>query len=212
VSRLPYFLLFPLRVLARGLFSRLGMLRRTALPAAIAVAAAAALIVPAGVAAQDKPPTNNELSGVVVWGIVSYTRWPLENGPMKFCLLGESAHAAVIRRAAETLQFRRAVVLRETLPTVEAVEGCDVAYFGFLPEQQTTLLLRALVGLPVLTIGEGAAFCSAGGMFCLLPDAGAAAANDDVLFATNLDVISRSSLRVTPRVLRLSRRIHGQEN
>jgi hypothetical protein len=51
----------------------------------------------------------------------------------------------------------------------------------------------------VLLLGEGADFCSDGGMFCLEPGAGASR------FGANLDAIARSGLRVNPLVLRIAR-------
>jgi hypothetical protein len=48
-------------------------------------------------------------------------------------------------------------------------------------------------------IGEGAEFCSDGGMFCL--DAGTTAAR----FTVNLDAVARSGLRVNPSVLLIAR-------
>lgn len=155
---------------------------------------------------------SGDLSSMVIWGIVNYTRWPQEDGALKVCLLGSSTHAEVIRRSAEVIQFRRTIVVREIPATVEKIKDCNVAYFGDLPAQQLTLLLRALMNLPVLTIGEDSAFCSAGGMFCLLSDREGETMNGEGLFAANLDVISRSGLKVNPRVLRLSQQMRGMGN
>jgi hypothetical protein len=166
-------------------------------------------------APDNKPALKHDSSGLssmVIWGIVNYTRWPQEDGPLKVCLLESSAQTEVIRRSAEAFHFRRVIVLREPPATLADIKGCDVAYFGSLPAQQTTLLLRTLVNLPVLTIGEGTDFCSAGGMFCLASDRETAAENGEGMFATNLDVIARSGLRVNPRVLRLSQQMRGQGN
>ncbi|GHT82431.1 hypothetical protein FACS1894116_07610 [Betaproteobacteria bacterium] len=220
LSRLLHFLLRSPLSLLRVLFFRLTWTRRTAFSAASAWGLTLALLSTlwaGNVAAQDTPAADNDessdLASMAIWGIINYTRWPQENDALKVCLLGESVHAEFIRRSAKVIQLRRAVVLQDIPATVDKIRACDVAYFGVMSAQQRTPLLRALTGLAVLTIGEGVDFCSAGGMFCLLPernDAGEGA--NEGLFATNLDVISRSTLKITPRVLRLSRQMRGQGN
>jgi hypothetical protein len=205
----------------RGLFNRLPATRRIASSIGIALGFASASMgfastppasSDAAAAQEDVASDASELSAAVLWGIISYTRWPQEDAPLKICLIGESAHAEAIRRLAMAIEFRRTVVVHDLPAETEKAQECDVAYFGSLPEQQRNQILHSLTGLPVLTIGEGGvAFCSAGGMFCLHAT-DAASSNGGGLFATNLDVISRSGLRITPRVLRLSRHLRSQEN
>ena len=146
------------------------------------------------------------------WGIVSHTRWPNEdenkrdaNGanvdkPLRVCLPENNKQAALIRESAKSIpiRLRHRVVIHTLLPDA----ACDVVYFSAMSGD---LVLRSFIGLPVLTIGEGSAFCSMGGMFCLLSDNGRTINK----FAVNLDVISRSSLQINPQVLRLSK--HLQE-
>jgi hypothetical protein len=139
----------------------------------------------------------------VVWNIISYTRWPDEKGSLRVCLPEESKYATLIRRSARVVGLQRPVVARIVPP--DAASACDVVYFASAPAAEVGQGLRDLVGSPVLTIGEGKAFCSAGGMFCLLLNE--VGGNDSVgRFAANLDAISRSHLRVNPQVLRLSKR------
>jgi len=144
--------------------------------------------------------------GATVWGIISYTRWPAPPEVLRVCLAGHSAHADTIRRAADWIGPER----RSLIHTLEAGENpaasCDLLYAAAdLPPATLSQLLGQLAGAPVLTIGEGAGFCSAGGMFCLEQDGAAAG----VRFAANLDAISRSTLRINPQVLRLSRQLRG---
>jgi hypothetical protein len=91
------------------------------------------------------------------------------------------------------------VSVRALADTSQAGSSCDVVYVGLAAA--TRELLRHVAGHPVLMLGEGAAFCSDGGMFCLEP----AAAAEQVRFNANLDAIARSGLRVNPLVLRIAR-------
>ena len=145
--------------------------------------------------------------GATVWGIVSYTRWPVQPEVLQVCIAGHSAHAEAIRRTADWIGAERLSVVRQLEPG-DNPAACDLLYVGEVAPAVRTRLLGQLTGAPVLTIGEGASFCSAGGMFCLDQD-NAASPAAGVRFSANLDAISRSGLRVNPQVLRLSRQLRG---
>lgn len=141
----------------------------------------------------------------VFWGIVSYTRWPGEKGPLRVCLPENNRHAMAIREAARVVRSGRRVNVRTTPEEAESL--CDVVYFSAMPADEAGRLLRRLAGASILTIGEGKAFCSAGGMFCLLSGNGDGNTGDiTAKFAANLDATARSPLRINPQVLRLSER------
>ena len=59
--------------------------------------------------------------------------------------------------------------------------------------------LAQLTGRPVLTMGEGAEFCSSGGLFCLVPRP----AGHGLRVEVNLDAVARSGLHVHPQVLKI---------
>ena len=133
----------------------------------------------------------------VFWGIISYTRWPNETKPLRLCLPENNSQANLIRESARSVKFKRPVLIRTTPPDV--AEACDVVYFPSTSGDEAIQSLQKLEGSPILTIGEGRTFCSVNGMFCLL-----FSGKGDGRFAANIPVISRSSLRVNPQVLRLS--------
>jgi hypothetical protein len=157
-------------------------------------------------AAADDTATQTSKVVTVFWGIVSYTRWPSEKGALRACLPEDNKYAAAIRDSARVVNLGRKIIVRSTPSDV--VSACDVVYFPARPSGETGSLLRDLKGASaMLTIGEGRMFCSAGGMFCLLPDGKGGNAGDiTARFAANLDAISRSLLRINPQVLRLSKR------
>ncbi|MDR1661694.1 MAG: YfiR family protein [Azoarcus sp.] len=138
----------------------------------------------------------------VIWGIISYTRWPGERESLRICLPSGHARAAAIRESAKVIDLGQKIVVRSMPP--DAASACDVVYFPTMADDETSRLLKNLIGAPVLTIGEGGAFCTMGGMFCLL--SGDDAKDGGVKFAANLDATSRSSLRISPQVLKLSKR------
>lgn len=134
-----------------------------------------------------------------IGGILSYTRWPTDAAPIRLCTLGRGAAIDEIQRSAEIGSAQRSVTTRALAGVAQVRGACDAVYVA---GQDATLgreLLKATAGQPVLVLGEGADFCSDGGMFCLEPVA------TSVRFGANLDAIARSGLRVHPMVLRIAR-------
>jgi hypothetical protein len=137
----------------------------------------------------------------IFWGIVGYTRWPEKKETLRICLSEDDQHSAMIRQSA--IKLGHGVT---TLSTLEgAATACDIVYVSGTDTDEVGRLSRSLAGAPVLSIGDGEKFCSMGGMFCLLAGDGK---NDEKTinrFAANLNAISRSTLRINPQVLRLSK-------
>ncbi|MDR2014034.1 MAG: YfiR family protein [Azoarcus sp.] len=137
----------------------------------------------------------------IFWGIVGYTRWPDTKGALRICLSGDDQHSAMIRQSAIKLGHRVA-----TLSEMEnTATTCDIVYVSGTGMDEVGELSRSLAGAPVLSIGDGGKFCSMGGMFCLLSGKEKNGHKNIDRFAVNLDAISRSTLRIDPQVLRLSK-------
>lgn len=132
-----------------------------------------------------------------VLGILGYSRWPGVLRPLRVCSTTDNPHAAQLKPLHELAPAGRLLPLRLIAPEADPSLDCDAVFFG--PGPATEARLPALIGRPVLTIGEGASFCSHGGMFCLVPRGG----GDGPRIEVNLDTVARSGLRVHPQVLKL---------
>lgn len=154
----------------------------------------------------DKPLSDSELAvSTVVWGIVGYTRWPEKHdNHLKVCIVGHSDNIEIHKRTAGFIAPARQATVEELLPKHLGEAQCDVVIVGRLDDAEREHILGILTGKPVLTIGEQSAFCSAGGMFCLEKMA------KGLLFEANLDAIGRSTLKINPQVLLLSKKVAAQ--
>jgi hypothetical protein len=155
-------------------------------------------------AARDMPlgeavPGESPYAGAVartVRSLVEYTRWPQPPNPVEVCVAGPASHDDQIdgtRLADGRLLRRRAVAASGA-----ALAGCDVLYLGKLPLQGQQALVAAVRGRGVLSVAETDPACQSEAMFCLVYQPRA------LSFRLNIDAVSRSGLRVDPRVLRLS--------
>lgn len=149
------------------------------------------------------PNPGHPNAAAVVAGILNFTQWPQGLRPIRVCVMGEGRAALALLVPGALGLPESSVAVRRSVVQPRLDEGCEVLYLGQTRAGLQTQLLAGLAEHPVLTIGEGAAFCSDGGMFCLESD------DTPVRFGVNIDSISRSGLRVNPQVLWLARRSRG---
>jgi hypothetical protein len=159
-------------------------------PAVLPAASPAAIpLEPTPAAAADSADSVASLVG----GIISYSRWPTQPRPVRLCLAGATRYALRIsdaqRTAGQSLMIR-------SVGSAGKSATCDVIYIGTMRPAARTRLIAATRGQPVVTIVENDPACRSGAMFCLVPARGT--------FRLNLDAVSRSQVRVDPRVLRIA--------
>ncbi len=131
-----------------------------------------------------------------VASIVEYSRWPQGRPAFRLCLAGPTEHA---ERIADRPQSRSRTLLPLAIDTpAESMGQCDVVYIGRMALEDQRRFTDAARGRPVLTIAENDPACRSQAMVCLLFEA------NGVSFRINIDAISRSQVRIDPRVLRLS--------
>ena len=139
----------------------------------------------------------------VVAGIVSYTRWPDAMASIRLCTIGRGPGVDALQRSHEIGTPGRAVAIVAVRDLDAAEQGCDVLYLAQSTAAHVRQAVRQFAGRPVLMLGEGADFCSDGGMFCLEPAA------PKPRFGVNLDAVARSGLKVNPQVLHIARGAEG---
>lgn len=131
-----------------------------------------------------------------VRSLIEYTRWPQPPNPVQVCVAGPSSHAAQI----DGLQLAdgRDVQRRNVTASGPALAGCDVLYIGRVPLAGQRQLMANARGRGILSIAEADPACQSEAMFCLVYQP------RGLSFRLNVDAVSRSGLRVDPRVLRIS--------
>ena len=125
---------------------------------------------------------------------IDYTRWPTRNDPVVLCVVGAAAQAGQLD--GMTLGDGRRVLRRSA--NTASLGGCNVVYFGKLEPAILRQAAQAVRGKSVLTVAENDPLCRSQAMFCLRPEV------RSLSFAVNIDAVSRSGLRVDPRVLRMA--------
>lgn len=161
-----------------------------------ASSAGSAQVKPTGLGLDDGPDPYGRPLMRTIASIVEYSRWPSEHQIVRLCVAGSSDHAG--RFDNQALSGGRQLRTVELAPGSVGLERCDVAYLGRLSAAEQRGIVAELQGKPVLTIAENDPACRTGSMICLLFEA------DEMSFRINLDAISRSQVRIDPRVLRMA--------
>src|SRR5262245_10741200 len=113
------------------------------------------------------PVVSREPLTALVAGLMAYTTWPQAPQPLRLCIWGQGRGVEGLRNDALSAAAQRPVVVQQGLDVTQAPQRCDAVYVTALAPLPARSLPRALVGRPVLMIGEGPDFCADGGMFCL---------------------------------------------
>lgn len=134
----------------------------------------------------------------MVGGIISYTRWPDEPvAATRLCVMGKARFAGRLGEAGQVVG-RTVSVNYLAVGATTVGEGCDVVYLGTMAAGGSQRAIASIRGRGVLSIAEADPLCRGGAMFCLEIDP------LEISFRLSVDAISRGTVRVDPRVLRLS--------
>ncbi len=174
------------------------------LNAAFPVLPLLALIAPPLLAMADMPLGTSQAgqsryagaAARTVRAMIEYTRWPTPRDPVVLCVAGAAEHAGGL--GGLRLTDGRRVERRIVSAAPGALGGCDVVYLGSMPIAQQRQLTAAVRGRGVLTIAEDDPGNASEAMFVLTYQPAA------LSFRLNVDAVSRSGLKVDPRVLRVA--------
>lgn len=168
-------------------------------------------------AGAETPTDEAGVHAAYVLNFVRYSRWPEPSPPERpyvIAVLGPLEAVAALRglaRRAGRIDGRPVVVKllalntaapprEEAVPTLrQELADVHAVYVGASHRSWSGAVVAATAGRPVLTVGAGSRFASAGGMFGLVEQQGR------VVFVANPDAIRASPLQVSARVLALSR-------
>jgi hypothetical protein len=157
---------------------------------------AAAADMPLGAVAPGSDPYAGAAARTVK-GIMEFARWPVRRDPLVLCVAGPARHAAQLGgwKMADGRQVQR----RNVAASAAALAGCDVLYLGQLAMPVQRQLTAAVRGRGVLTIAEADPGNTSEAMFAFTYQPSA------LSFRLNIDAVSRSGMKIDPRVLRVAK-------
>lgn len=156
---------------------------------------------PPDTASHATPAQNTPVLRYLVHGIIENTQWPSPTTEVKLCLAGSPGLLESLQ--AKPLHSRYGRVAIQSVGQQEkatALQDCSVLLIGQEIPQNTALnWVLSLQKWPVITIRENPEQCSSGAMICLYTPESKAPT-----FDINLDLVSRSGVRLNSMVLTLT--------
>jgi hypothetical protein len=140
---------------------------------------------------------ENDSSDDYIVGFVRYVHWPDEDAARAWtvCVAGLGANERDARYANE--RVRGKPFAWRAVDGAQDLDGCHVLDLTRADAATSAALLVRGRGRPLLSVGRGADFCTAGGLICLHEP------GDERAFEVNLSAIKESGLGVSARLLRL---------
>lgn len=133
----------------------------------------------------------------MVGNILEYTRWPTPPEQVGICVIGPTRHGS--RLGDISLPDGTPVARYLLAPDTDIVPDlCNALYLGNLDPDEMQRWTTTVRGAPIVTIAENDPACRSEAMFCLV------FLEDAMAFQLNIDAVSRSGVRIDPRVLRMS--------
>jgi hypothetical protein len=162
------------------------------------LAAGPQAMTPVGLPIDQSSASIDDATARIVGSIITYSRWPVQRATLRVCVVPPAAGADAFDTLA-AIAGRPISVSTVDSSAFNLSGSCDVLYIGGLNMKAIRQLTASVRGRATLTIAEADRDCRSEAMFCMLPG------KDDLSFRLNVDAISRSKVRVDPRVLRISR-------
>lgn len=174
----------------------------------IAVAAAALVLGVSGEARAKATGGEAEVKAAFVYNFLKFVEWPPASfrgaqGALVVGILGDGATAdATVRFLAAKHVGRHPVVVRR-VEWDQSLAGMHAIFVAESDADRLRRILTAAWAAGVLSIGEGADFAAGGGVIGLVVE------ERKVRFDVNLDTADAAGLKVSSKLLGLTRIIHS---
>jgi hypothetical protein len=161
------------------------------------------LVLAGSAAAQGVPAASDGFgtSADYIARFVQYVRWPGDDAidAWRICIAAAAgdAPASYAGHSARGKSFAA-----RRVATTESIADCHVLDLTTTPPAEAKVLLGRTRQLPILTVGIGETFCSAGGTVCLRPS------GEGGGFEINLSAAQQSRLSINAQLLMLGRKRH----
>ena len=150
-----------------------------------------------GARAQDAA-ADGAGAGAYLVGFIQYVRWPAEESIAAWQVCTPTAPGKAAPYGVGPARGKPVAV--RTVAAGDTLAGCQILDLTVAPAASAKALLAQARKLPILTVGESSAFCTAGGVVCLR---GGDAASG---FEINLSAVQQAGLSVNAQLLMLGRK------
>lgn len=177
----------------------------------VALACLLSLRIGAAALAEGSPPlTESQVKALCLLNFAKYVDWPAATfptagAPLTIDIFGNGEVAEILEDIVKGKSIGgHAVVIRRIKSIEDMGQAPQVLFIGAKEDQRLAQIVSKTRNLPVLTVGESAAFAEEGGMVNFV------IRNSRVRFDINLNAAAGSGLRISSKLLTLADDVRGK--
>ena len=177
--------------------------------AAVILASAMAIALPAGAIAQEYVPSESRSKAAFLAVFPSFVDWPdgafeSPDSPLTTCVLGDFRFGTTLAEVSrDSAPHGRRIAVR-WIRNDQQIRGCHILFVSSSELPRYSKVIAIVQGTSTFTVGETADFVSAGGMLCI------GFQHQAIQFEVNLGSAKEAHFRVSSRLLALAHRVVDQ--
>ena len=152
---------------------------------------------------QSAPPSELKASFLINFARLSDWPNPPAGAPLTLCVLGDDRVADALSNGVRGQRIGSRPLTMSKVTADSPIGACQLLFVGGQELRASAPLLDAIRLQPILTVSDGAGFSQSTGMIELFVDAGR------MQFAINLEAVKRAGVRLSSRLLGLSKAAPG---
>lgn len=141
-----------------------------------------------------------QLKAAFIFNFIKFVEWPSSSGPLQVGVLGDDAFLPELKKLEVKTVGTRPIKVT-ALKDLSQVRSCQAVFTSDPVTAQK--LIKAVEGLPVLTISDAPGFSEKGGGITLM------ASKNRIRFAINTGTLEKSSLRASSKLLGLAEKLYS---
>jgi hypothetical protein len=177
----------------------------------VALAAASMLFCAEKLRAGDTPAASEaQIKAVFLFNFAKYVEWPAtafpnSNAPITIGVMGTDPFGGYLQRVEGKLLHGRPFVIKQ-LASDSDVSSCHILFISHSEAARMREILEKTGALPILTVGEDAAFAQNGGIINFVLK------NGNVRLEIDLAAARKAGLTISSRLLAVADVVKGKTN
>ncbi len=150
-------------------------------------------------------PKNKEyhIKAAFLLNFVKFMEWPSHDPSdtssfINICILGDDPFDEALNTIEDKIVKEKKLVIKRSLK-IEDIKDCQILFICTSEKKKLSEILTKIKDLPILTVAETKNFCQSGGVLNFIIVKG------KIHFEINVDAAKRSGLKISSKLLKLSK-------
>ena len=148
------------------------------------------------------------IKAAILYNLAKFTAWPEDafstaNAPVRICILGDDPFGPALE-SLHGKEIGGRPLVTASISNTDAAAACHIMFISGSEQGQLEAILKAVAGLPVLTVADMGEFATAGGIV------GIAKAEGRSQIKVNIGAADQAGVKLSSKLLRLAATVGSQ--